>query len=98
MDHYVGLDVSLEQTSVRVVDGDGKTLWRSKCASNPEAPAPARPARAPAPAVRRRAARRRAGAPAPPPRGAARRGHSRQGAGRGADRAGERPIVELALA
>ena len=23
MDHYVGLDVSLEQTSVRVVDGDG---------------------------------------------------------------------------
>ncbi len=37
MDHYVGLDVSLEQTSVCVIDGDGKTLWQGKCASNPEA-------------------------------------------------------------
>ena len=33
----VGLDVSLEQTSVCVVDGDGKTLWQGKCASTPEA-------------------------------------------------------------
>ena len=37
MDHYVGLDVSLEQTSVCVVDGNGKTLWQGKCASTPEA-------------------------------------------------------------
>jgi transposase len=37
MDHYVGLDVSLEQTSVCSVDGSGKTLWQGKCASTPEA-------------------------------------------------------------
>jgi transposase len=37
MAQYVGLDVSLEQTSVCVVDGDGKTLWQGKCASTPEA-------------------------------------------------------------
>ena len=48
MDHHVGLDVSLEQTSVRVVDGDGKTLWQGKCASNPEALAATIRARAPA--------------------------------------------------
>ncbi len=28
MDHYVGLDVLLEQTSVCIVDGNGKTLWQ----------------------------------------------------------------------
>ena len=48
MDHYVGLDVSLEQTSVCVVDGDGKTLWQGKCASSPEALAATIRARAPA--------------------------------------------------
>ncbi len=48
MDHYVGLDVSLEQTAVCVVDGDGKTLWQGKCASNPEALAATIRARAPA--------------------------------------------------
>ena len=37
MEHYVGLDVSLEQTSVCVVDGHGKTLWQGKCTSTPEA-------------------------------------------------------------
>jgi transposase len=48
MDHYVGLDVSLEQTSVCVVGGDGKTLWQGKCASTPEALAATIRARAPA--------------------------------------------------
>jgi transposase len=37
MEQYVGLDVSLEQTSICVVDGSGKTLWQGKCASTPEA-------------------------------------------------------------
>jgi transposase len=37
MDQYVGLDVSLERTSVCVIDGSGKTLWQGKCASTPEA-------------------------------------------------------------
>lgn len=36
MEQYVGLDVSLEQTSICVVDGSGKTLWEGKCASTPE--------------------------------------------------------------
>jgi predicted NBD/HSP70 family sugar kinase len=48
MDHYVGLDVSLEQTAVCVIDGNGKTLWQGKCASNPEALAATICARAPA--------------------------------------------------
>jgi transposase len=33
---YVGLDVSLEQTSVCVVDDTGATIWRGKCSSTPE--------------------------------------------------------------
>ena len=37
MAQYVGLDVSLAQTSICVVDGDGGTLWQGKCASTPEA-------------------------------------------------------------
>ncbi len=37
MDQYVGLDVSLEQTSICVVDINGKPLWQGKCASTPEA-------------------------------------------------------------
>ena len=47
MEQYVGLDVSLEQTSVRVVDGNGKTLWQGKCASTPEAIAATLRTRAP---------------------------------------------------
>ena len=37
MEQYVGLDVSLELTSVCVVDNSGKTLWEGKCAATPEA-------------------------------------------------------------
>ena len=33
---YVGLDVSLEQTSICVVDDAGATIWRGKCSSTPE--------------------------------------------------------------
>lgn len=33
---YVGLDVSLEQTSICVVDNAGATIWRGKCRSTPE--------------------------------------------------------------
>jgi transposase len=33
---YVGLDVSLEQTSICVVDDAGATIWRGKCLSTPE--------------------------------------------------------------
>ena len=47
MEQYVGLDVSLEQTSVCVVDGRGKTLWQGKCASTPEAIAATIRAKAP---------------------------------------------------
>jgi transposase len=36
MDQYVGLDVSLERTSICVVDINGKPLWQGKCASTPE--------------------------------------------------------------
>ena len=37
MKQYVGLDVSLELTSICIVDGSGKTFWQGKCASTPEA-------------------------------------------------------------
>ncbi|MFL5334645.1 MAG: IS110 family transposase [Geminicoccaceae bacterium] len=47
MEQYVGLDVSLEQTAICVVDGGGRTLWQGKCASTPEAIAAAVRARAP---------------------------------------------------
>jgi transposase len=47
MEHYVGLDVSLELTSICVVDGKGRCLWQGKCASTPEAIAAAVRARAP---------------------------------------------------
>ena len=33
---YVGLDVSLEQTSICVIDDAGTVLWRGKCRSTPE--------------------------------------------------------------
>jgi len=36
MNQYVGLDVSLEQTAICVVDDNGKPVWQGKCASTPE--------------------------------------------------------------
>src|SRR5918993_2888700 len=45
--HYVGLDVSLETTSVCVLDDAGAVVWRGKVASTPEAIAAAVRARAP---------------------------------------------------
>ena len=37
MEQYVGLDVSLKETSVCVVDQTGKIVWQGRCASTPEA-------------------------------------------------------------
>jgi transposase len=37
MDHYAGIDVSLEQSSVCVVDGGGRIIREAKVASEPEA-------------------------------------------------------------
>ena len=37
MEHYAGLDVSLEQTSVCVVDAQGQVVREAKVASEPEA-------------------------------------------------------------
>ena len=37
MDHYAGIDVSLEQSSVCVVDGSGKIIREAKVASEPKA-------------------------------------------------------------
>jgi len=37
MDHYAGIDVSLESSSVCVVDASGKTVREAKVASEPEA-------------------------------------------------------------
>ena len=34
--HYVGLDVSLETTSICVIDDKAAVVWRGKCASTPE--------------------------------------------------------------
>jgi transposase len=34
--HYVGLDVSLETTSICVIDHQGTVVWRGKCSSTPE--------------------------------------------------------------
>src|SRR5215218_2224838 len=45
--HYVGLDVSLEMTSVCVLDEAGAIVWRGKVASTPEAIAAAIRAHAP---------------------------------------------------
>ena len=47
MKQYVGLDVSLEQTAVCIVDEQGKALGRGKCASTPEAIAAVVKAKAP---------------------------------------------------
>ena len=35
-DCYVGLDVSLEQTAICVLDDAGLMVWRGKCASEPQ--------------------------------------------------------------
>ena len=37
MEHYVGIDVSLELSSICVVDGRGKIVKEAKVASEPEA-------------------------------------------------------------
>ena len=37
MAHYVGLDVSLEETSICAVDESGNTVWQGKASSEPEA-------------------------------------------------------------
>jgi transposase len=36
-EHYVGLDVSLESTSVCVINDKGAVVWRGTCASDPDA-------------------------------------------------------------
>jgi predicted NBD/HSP70 family sugar kinase len=36
MDHYVGIDVSLEESSVCVVDATGRIVRETKVASEPE--------------------------------------------------------------
>ncbi len=36
MNQYVGLDVSLEETKVHVLDEAGGRVWRGKCASHPD--------------------------------------------------------------
>ena len=43
--------MSLEQTSICVVDGSGKTLWEGKCASTPQVLAAVIRAKAPAVAI-----------------------------------------------
>ena len=37
MGQYVGLDVSLEETTVHVLDEQGKRVWRGTCVSHPVA-------------------------------------------------------------
>lgn len=37
MKQYVGLDVSLEETKIHVLDEAGTRVWRGKCASHPDA-------------------------------------------------------------
>jgi len=37
MEHYAGLDVSLKETSLCIVDGAGKITAETKVASEPEA-------------------------------------------------------------
>jgi len=34
--HHVGLDVSLETTSICVIDDAGAIIWRGKCSSDPD--------------------------------------------------------------
>jgi hypothetical protein len=37
MDHFAGLDVSVKETSIRIVDGAGRIMREVKVASEPEA-------------------------------------------------------------
>ena len=37
MDHYAGLDISLEETSVCIVNGDGKIIRETKVPTDPDA-------------------------------------------------------------
>jgi len=37
MGQYVGLDVSLEETKVHVLDNQGKRVWHGACVSHPAA-------------------------------------------------------------
>ena len=37
MGQYVGLDVSLETTTVHVLDEQGKRVWRGTCVTHPTA-------------------------------------------------------------
>jgi transposase len=37
MAHYVGLDVSMEETKVHTLDEQGRCVWRGRCASDPVA-------------------------------------------------------------
>ncbi len=37
MPHYAALDVSNEETAIHVLDETGRTVWRGKRASDPEA-------------------------------------------------------------
>ena len=36
MKYYVGLDVSLKETAVCVIDEEGSRIWQGKCASTPQ--------------------------------------------------------------
>lgn len=35
MKQYVGLDVSMEETKIHVLDEEGRQVWRGKCRANP---------------------------------------------------------------
>jgi transposase len=37
MQHYVGLDISLEETKIHLLDEHGARVWRGKCPSHPDA-------------------------------------------------------------
>jgi transposase len=37
MKQYVGLDVSMEETKIHVLDEEGRRVWRGKCRSHPDA-------------------------------------------------------------
>ena len=37
MKHYVGLDVSMEETQLHVLDEEGRRVWRGTCRSHPDA-------------------------------------------------------------
>ena len=50
VERFVGLDVSQRSTSVCILDGQGKRVWRGKCATDPAAIEAAIRARAGGPA------------------------------------------------